>query len=149
MPPGLAHLFALTGSAATVLMKQGFSTTVMDRLADGTDAAGRRLPASAHVAAVRLGLKPAYRKGVYAPSRVDRMIQADTLSILRSLTARDTALQRLTNTGTLSVSRPAVRTGLAQKLVRQVAKYLTVHPAASSVPCASQHSKAPRRSGTD
>ncbi|GAA1879460.1 hypothetical protein GCM10009715_27580 [Paeniglutamicibacter psychrophenolicus] len=128
MPPGLARLFTLTDTAATKLVTQGFTTTILDRLAAGTDATGRRLPASAHVAAVRLDLKPVHRKGMYVPSRVDRMIQANVVSVLRTLAVRDTALQHLTGTGELAASHPRVRAGIAKNLGRQVARHLKHHP---------------------
>ncbi|GAA1858848.1 hypothetical protein GCM10009715_02900 [Paeniglutamicibacter psychrophenolicus] len=130
MPPGLARLFALADASAAGLMERGFTTAVLDRLASGTDAEGRRLPASAHVAGTRLGLVPVHRKGVYVPSRVDRMIQANVVSVLRTLAARDTALHRLTETGCLAASHPKVRAGVAKNLGRQVARHLTNHPGA-------------------
>ena len=128
MPPGLARLFTLADTAATKLVEQGFTSTILDRLAAGTDAEGRRLPASAHVAASRLDLKPVHRKGLYVPSRVDRMIQANVVSVLRTLAERDTALHRLTGTGELSASHPKVRAGVARNLGRQVARHLKHHP---------------------
>ena len=128
MPPGLARLFALTGAAAAGLMRRGFTIPVLDWLSAGTDAAGRRLPASGHVAAVRLGLVPMHRKGVYVPSRVDRLIQANVVAVLRTLAERDTALQHLTDTGCLAASHPKVRAGVARNLGRQVARHLKNHP---------------------
>lgn len=128
MPPGLARLFALAEASAATLMARGFTTAVLERLCAGTDATGRRLPASAHVAAVRLGLAPAHPKGLYVPSRVDRMIQANVVSTLRTLAERDTALQHLTSTGHLTASHPKVRAGVAKNLGRQVARHLKNHP---------------------
>jgi hypothetical protein len=133
MPPGLARLFTLAEASSATLMKLGFTTTVLERLAAGTDATGRRLPASAHVAAVRLGLIPQHRKGVYVPSRVDRMIQANVVSVLRTLAARDTALQHLTITGCLTTSHPKVRAGVAKNLGRQVTRHLKHHPRADII----------------
>jgi hypothetical protein len=130
MPSGLARLFALADASATKLMKRGFTAATLDRLAAGLDADGRRLPAGAHVAAVRLGLKPVHRKGMYVPSRVDRMIQANVVAVLRTLAGRDTALQRLTATGSLAASHPKVHAGVAGNLGRQVARYLKNHPGA-------------------
>lgn len=127
VPPGLARLFDLAEAPSATLMQQGFTTTVLERLAARTDATGRRLPASAHVAAVRLGLVPKYRKGVNVPSRVDRMIQANVVSVLRTLAERDTALQHLTSTGTLTISHPKVRAGVAKNLGRQVTRHLKDH----------------------
>ncbi|GAA1867539.1 hypothetical protein GCM10009715_13440 [Paeniglutamicibacter psychrophenolicus] len=124
MHPGLARLFALAEASAATLMARGFTTAVLERLCAGTDATGRRLPASAHVAAARLGLVPTHRKGVYVPSRVDRMIQANVVAVLRTLAERDTALQRLAGTGELAASHPKVRAGVAQNLGRQVAQNL-------------------------
>lgn len=131
MPPGLARLFALAASSATRLMKRGFTIAVLERLADGTDATCRRLPVSAHVAATRLGLTPKHRKGVYVPSRVDRMIQANVVAVLRTLAERDTALQHLTGTGELADSHLKVRAGVARNLGRQVARHLKNHPGAA------------------
>lgn len=109
-------------------MKQGFTVTTVDLITAGLDAEGVRLPASAHVAAVRLGLKPVHRAGSYVPSRVDRMVQANIVSTLRTLAERDTSLQRLTETGSLAASHPKVRAGIATKLGRQVTKHLKNHP---------------------
>ncbi|KAA0974348.1 transposase, partial [Paeniglutamicibacter gangotriensis] len=128
MFPGVARLFTLADASATGLMKRSFTTGVLDRLAAGIDATGRRLPASAHVVASRLGLFPAHRKGAYVPSRVDRMIQANVVSTLRTLAERDTALQQLTSTGSLAASHPKVRAGVAKNLGRQVARHLKDHP---------------------
>ncbi|MFI8412667.1 zinc ribbon domain-containing protein [Paeniglutamicibacter gangotriensis] len=128
MFPGVARLFTLADASATGLMKRSFTTATLDRLASGTDETGRRLPASAHVAAARLGLIPVYPKGLYVPSRVDRMIQANVVSTLRTLAERDTALQQLTSTGSLAASHPKVRAGVAKNLGRQVARHLKDHP---------------------
>ena len=131
MTPGLARLFALTDTAAAGLMRRGFTHATLDRLAAGTDATGRRLPASAHVAAARLGLNPTHRKGVYVTSRVDRLIQANVVAVLRTLADRDTALQHLTGTGCLVASHPKVRAGTAKNLGSQVARHLKRHPGAA------------------
>lgn len=131
MPPGLARLFTLADTAATHLVDRGFTAATLDRLAAGLDDTGRRLPASAHVAAVRLGLVPVHRKGVHVPSRVDRMIQVDVVAVLRTLAERDTALQRLIATGHMAATHPKVRAGVAKNLGRQVARHLKHHPGAA------------------
>ena len=127
MLQGLARLFTLADASATKLMKRSFTTATLDRLAAGLDAEGRRLPASAHVAGSRLGLVPVHPKGVYVPSRVDRMIQANIVSTLRTLAERDTALQHLTSTGEFATSHPKVRAGVAKNLGRQVSRHLKSH----------------------
>ncbi|MDF3308800.1 zinc ribbon domain-containing protein [Rhodococcus sp. T2V] len=124
-------LLDLVAAAGTELVARLWQPVTFDVLAAGRDGAGRRLPAQGHVAAARLGWHPHYPDGVYVPSRVSRMVTAQVIATLRTLTYRDTAITALSArfdavTGTLAPpTEPGdcVPLGFARGIRRQLAAH--------------------------
>ncbi|MDH6282463.1 zinc ribbon domain-containing protein [Prescottella agglutinans] len=85
-------LLDLVTAAGAELLERLWHPVTFDVLAAGVDRQDRRLPAQGHVAAARLGWVPRYPDGVYAPSRVTRMVTAQVVSTLRTLAFRDAAI---------------------------------------------------------
>ncbi|RVW08870.1 transposase [Prescottella agglutinans] len=88
-------LLDLVAAAGAELLERLWHPVTFDVLAAGLDRQDRRLPAQGHVAAARLGWTPRYPDGVYAPSRVTRMVTAQVVSTLRTLAFRDAAIVSL------------------------------------------------------
>ncbi|MDH6291154.1 zinc ribbon domain-containing protein [Rhodococcus opacus] len=88
-------LLDLITAAGAELVSRLWQPATFDVLATGLDRHDRRLPAQGHVAAARLGWTPRYPDGIYVPSRVGRVVTADVVATLRTLTFRDTAIAAL------------------------------------------------------
>ncbi|MDV7090724.1 zinc ribbon domain-containing protein [Rhodococcus opacus] len=88
-------LLDLIAAAGGELVSRLWHPATFDVLAAGLDRQDRRLPAQGHVAAARLGWAPIYPAGVYVPSRVSRVVTAQVVATLRTLTHRDTAITAL------------------------------------------------------
>ena len=88
-------LLDLIAAAGGELVSRLWHPATFDVLAAGLDRQDRRLPAQGHVAAARLGWAPIYPAGVYVPSRVSRVVTAQVVATLRTLTYRDTAITAL------------------------------------------------------
>ncbi|MFD6060670.1 zinc ribbon domain-containing protein [Rhodococcus wratislaviensis] len=88
-------LLDLIAAAGAELVSRLWKPATFDALAAGLDRQHRRLPAQGHVAAARLGWNPTYPDGVYVPSRVTRVVTAQVMATLRTLTHRDTAITAL------------------------------------------------------
>ncbi|PBC59024.1 zinc ribbon domain-containing protein [Rhodococcus sp. ACPA1] len=88
-------LLDLIAAAGGELVSRLWHPATFDVLAAGLDRQDRRLPAQGHVAAARLGWAPIYPAGVYVPSRVSRVVTAQVVATLRTLTYRDTAIMAL------------------------------------------------------
>ncbi|MFC9763144.1 zinc ribbon domain-containing protein [Rhodococcus jostii] len=85
-------LLDLIAAAGGELVSRLWRPATFDVLAAGRDRHDRRLPAQGHVAAARLGWNPRYPDGAYVPSRVSRVVTAQVMATLRTLTFRDTAI---------------------------------------------------------
>jgi hypothetical protein len=122
-------LLDLIAGAGAELVSRLWRPATFDVLAAGRDRQDRRLPAQGHVAAARLGWDPTYPDGVYVPSRVSRVVTAQVLATLRTLTYRDTAIAALSTrfdpaTGRLTApTEPgdSVPSGFARGVRRQLA----------------------------
>ncbi|WP_009480488.1 zinc ribbon domain-containing protein [Rhodococcus sp. JVH1] len=90
-------LLDLIAAAGAELVSRLWKPATFDVLAAGRDRQDRRLPAQGHVAAARLGWNPTYPDGVYVPSRVTRVVTAQVMATLRTLTHRDTAITALSH----------------------------------------------------
>ncbi|TQC46615.1 transposase [Rhodococcus sp. WS4] len=88
-------LLDLIAAAGAELVSRLWQPATFDVLAAGLDRQDRRLPAQGHVAAARLGWTPLYPDGVYVPSRVTRVVTAQVMATLRTLSYRDTAIAAL------------------------------------------------------
>ncbi|SEE52893.1 hypothetical protein SAMN04490220_8209 [Rhodococcus jostii] len=88
-------LLDLITAAGGELMLRLWQPATSDVLAAGQDHHDRRLPAQGHVAAARLGWNPIYPDGVYVPSRVTRVVTAQVVATLRTLSYRDAAIAAL------------------------------------------------------
>ncbi|MFD7039006.1 transposase, partial [Rhodococcus jostii] len=88
-------LLDLISGAETELISRLWQPATFDVLATGRDSHGRALPKHGHVAAARLGWTPTYPDSVYAPSRVTRVVTAQAMATLRTLTYRDAAIASL------------------------------------------------------
>ncbi|MBV6757080.1 zinc ribbon domain-containing protein [Rhodococcus opacus] len=118
----------LIAGAEAELISRLWQPATFDVLATGRDSHGRALPKHGQVAAARLGWTPRYPDGVYAPSRVTRVVTAQAMATLRTLTYRDTAIASLSNrfdpeTGRLSAPSCAaeyVPSGYARGVRRQL-----------------------------
>jgi hypothetical protein len=91
----LFWLLDLIGDLSTELMGHCWRPETFSVLHRGTDALGRKLPATAAVIAQRLGWIPHPPEGVYVPSRVVRLAQANVVSILKTMAHRDRLLTRV------------------------------------------------------
>ncbi|MFF2115232.1 zinc ribbon domain-containing protein [Rhodococcus koreensis] len=118
----------LISGAEAELISRLWQPVTFDVLATGRDSHGRALPKHGHVAAARLGWTPHYPDGVYAPSRVTRVVTAQAMATLRTLTYRDNAIAALSarfdpETGRLSAPSCAaeyVPPGFARGVRRQL-----------------------------
>ncbi|QHE70660.1 zinc ribbon domain-containing protein [Rhodococcus sp. WAY2] len=121
-------LLDLIGAAQSELMTRLWQPTTFDALTAGRDSSGRKLPMQGHVAAARLGWHPSYPPEVYVPSRVTRVVTAQTVGTLRTLAYRDTAISALSArfdpvTGRLAPPTAAgdyVPAGFARGVARQL-----------------------------
>ncbi|MFE7418863.1 zinc ribbon domain-containing protein [Rhodococcus sp. NPDC057529] len=121
-------MLALISGAETELISRLWQPATFDVLATGCDSHGRKLPKHGHVAAARLGWTPRYPDDVYAPSRVTRVVTAQAMATLRTLTYRDAAIAALSarfdpETGRISAPTTAaeyVPPGFARGVVRQL-----------------------------
>ncbi|MGW0177413.1 zinc ribbon domain-containing protein [Rhodococcus sp. NPDC003322] len=115
--------------AEAELVSRLWQPATFDVLNAGLDSQYRKLPAQGHVAAARLGWNPAYPGGIYAPSRVTRVVTSQAMSTLRTLAYRDTAITALTarfDPATARMAAPTtaaedVPSGFARGVVRQLA----------------------------
>ncbi|NDV04735.1 transposase [Rhodococcus sp. IEGM 248] len=122
-------LLDLIAAAGGELVSRLWHPATFDVLAAGLDRQDRRLPAQGHVAAARLGWAPIYPAGVYVPSRVSRVVTAQVVATLRTLTYRDTAITALSalfDPATGVVAPPIgsgdhVSAGFARGVLRQLA----------------------------
>ncbi len=87
--PLIGWLLDLVGELAGELMRSCWEPVTFTALHEGVDALGRRLPSRAAVVATRLGWVPQPPAGVYVPSRVVRLAQANVVPILKTLAFRD------------------------------------------------------------
>jgi hypothetical protein len=124
-------LLDLVTAAGAELVSRLWQPATFDVLAVGLDRQDRRLPAQGHVAAARLGWTPHYPYGVYVPSRVTRVVTAQVMATLRTLTYRDTAITALSArfdpaTGVVAPpngSAKHVSAGFARGVRRQLAAH--------------------------
>ncbi|WP_255221815.1 transposase [Rhodococcus wratislaviensis] len=122
-------LLDLIAAAGAELVSRLWHPATFDVLAAGRDRQERRLPTQGHVAAARLGWDPHYPEGVYVPSRVTRVVTAQVMATLRTLTFRDTAIAALStrfdpDTGVVAPpigSGDHVPSGFARGVRRQLA----------------------------
>ena len=82
-------LLDLVERLAADLMQSCWQPATFTALHAGVDGLGRRLPATAAVIAARLGWTPAPPDGVYVPSRVVRLAQANVGPVLKTMAFRD------------------------------------------------------------
>jgi len=82
-------LLDLVERLAADLMQSCWQPATFTALHAGVDGLGRRLPATAAVIAARLGWTPAPPDGVYVPSRVVRLAQANVVPVLKTMAFRD------------------------------------------------------------
>jgi len=122
-------LLDLIAAAGGELVSRLWHPATFDVLAAGRDRQDRRLPTQGHVAAARLGWTPRYPDGAYVPSRVTRVVTAQVMATLRTLTYRDSAITALSArfdpaTGSLAPptgSAEYVPPGFARGVQRQLA----------------------------
>jgi hypothetical protein len=87
--PLVGWLLDLAGELSRELMGRCWQPATFTALHAGVDAAGRKLPSTAAVVAQRLGWIPRTPAGVYVPSRVARLAQANVVPILKTMAYRD------------------------------------------------------------
>jgi IS605 OrfB family transposase len=85
----IGWLLELVAQMSTELMMRCWQPETFSALHAGVDSLGRRLPPTAAVVAARLGWIPQPPSGVYAPSRVIRLAQANVVAILKTMAYRD------------------------------------------------------------
>jgi hypothetical protein len=111
-------LLDLMHQMSVELMQSCWRPEAFAALHAGVDGLGRKLPSTAAVVAARLGWVPTQPAGVYVPSRVVRLAQANVVPVLKSLAFRDAlipaALAALDDGGRLD------RQGLGQGQARYV-----------------------------
>lgn len=82
-------LLDLVHQMSVELMQSCWRPEAFAALHAGVDSMGRKLPSTAAVVAARLGWVPTPPVGVYVPSRVVRLAQANVVSILKTMAFRD------------------------------------------------------------
>ncbi len=87
--PMIGHLLDIVAELSTELMARCWEPATFAGLHAGVDPLGRRLPSTAAVAAQRMGWIPQPAEGVYVPSRVQRLAQANVVPILKTMAYRD------------------------------------------------------------
>lgn len=85
----IGWLLDLVEQLSTEMMQSCWQPTTFAALHAGVDALGRKFPPAAAVIAARLGWVPAPPAGVYVPSRVVRLAQANVVPVLKTLAFRD------------------------------------------------------------
>ncbi|BBX88892.1 transposase [Mycolicibacterium boenickei] len=85
----IGWLLDLVEQLSTELMQSLWQPATFAALHGGVDGLGRRLPSTAAAAAARLGWVPTPPIGVYVPSRVVRLAQANVVPVLRTIAFRD------------------------------------------------------------
>jgi Putative transposase DNA-binding domain len=85
----IGWLLDLVTGLSTDLMQRCWQPARLAGLHDGVDSLGRKLPSTAAVVAQRLGWIPRPAEGVYVPSRVARLAQANVVPILKTMAYRD------------------------------------------------------------
>jgi hypothetical protein len=138
-------LLDLITGAETDLLTRLWHPATFDTLAAGRDRDGRALPKHGFVVAARLGWTPTYPDGVYAPSRVSRVVTAQATATLRTMAYRDTAIMSLSarfDPATGHIAPPAggevyVPSGFARGVRRQLVAHTRDIDAAASNPAAS------------
>lgn len=87
--PLIGHLLDVVAELSTTLIARCWQPATFTTLHAGVDSLGRKLPSTAAVVAQRLGWIPHAADGVYVPSRVQRLAQANVVPILKTLAYRD------------------------------------------------------------
>lgn len=85
----ISWLLDLVEQLCAEMMQSCWQPATFAALHAGVDGLGRRLPSTAAVVAARLGWAPAPPDGVYVPSRVVRLAQANVVPILKAVAFRD------------------------------------------------------------
>ena len=125
----IGGLLDLVAELSADLMERCWQPATFTTLHGGVDALGRSLPPTAAVVAQRLGWTPQPPAGVYVPSRVVRLVQANVVPILKTLAYRDRLIPHvvaaLDDDGHLDVSRLGeecqdVSAAFVRNLARQV-----------------------------
>jgi hypothetical protein len=88
----LGWLLDLVGDLSTDIMGRCWRPATFSMLHKGSDELGRKLPATAAVVAQRLGWVPHPPEGIYVPSRVVRLAQANVVPIMKTMAHRDRLL---------------------------------------------------------
>jgi hypothetical protein len=87
--PRIGWLLDLVADLSAELMARCWRPATFTTLHAGVDSVGRKLPSKAAVVAQRLGWIPQPPAGVYVPSRVARLAQANVVPILKTMAYRD------------------------------------------------------------
>jgi hypothetical protein len=85
----IGWLLDLVAELSQDLMQQCWRPATFTALHGGVDPLGRKLPPTAAVVAQRLGWIPSPPAGVYVPSRVGRLAQANVVPVLKTMAYRD------------------------------------------------------------
>ena len=122
-------LLDLVAELSADLMGRCWQPATFTTLREGVDALGRKLPPTAAVVAQRLGWIPQPPAGVYAPSRVVRLAQANVVPILKTVAYRDQLIPHvaaaLDEHGHLDPSRLSEECqGVSAAYVRNLARQL-------------------------
>jgi Putative transposase DNA-binding domain len=91
----IGWLLDLVEQLSAALMQSCWQPGTFTTLHAGVDAVGRKLPARAAVVAARLGWAPVPPAGVYVPSRVVRLAQANVVPVLKTLAFRDALIPQV------------------------------------------------------
>ena len=91
----IGWLLDLVEQLSAELMQSCWQPAAFAALHAGVDGLGRRLPATAAVVAARLGWVPTPPAGVYVPSRVVRLAQANVVPVLKTMAFRDALIPQV------------------------------------------------------
>lgn len=134
-------LLDLVANLSTDLMGRCWQPATFTKLHEGVDALGRKLPPTAAVFAQRLGWIPQPAAGVYVPSRVARLAQANVVPILKTLAYRDRLIPHvmaaLDEDGHLDASR------LGENAMTSVRPIYVIWPASCAEPAPMRTARSP------
>ncbi|MUL61121.1 hypothetical protein B5P44_00780 [Mycobacterium sp. CBMA 213] len=91
----IGWLLDMVERLSVALMQSCWRPATFTALHAGVDALGRKLPSTAAVVAARLGWVPAPPVGVYVPSRVVRLAQANVVPVLKTMAFRDALIPQV------------------------------------------------------
>lgn len=119
----VGYLLDIIHASETKLVDSLWNTDTFNLLQNTKD-----LPKSASVIAARFGWDPEFEQGAYVPSRVSRIVGAQTVSVLKTLSYRDRCVQAELNGGNDREFPRAFSRGVHRQMAKHFSKHGGVKP---------------------